>query len=60
MHRWFDKLKEPKRFFIFFIPTCVLITGVYVPFPVINYISIGLLLALLGGRLIHLRKGKTT
>ena len=58
MYKWYDSLKEPKRFLVFFIPGALLIAGTSVPYPTINYISWALLLTALVTRAIHLHKGK--
>lgn len=44
MYNWYDNLKDPTRFLIFFIPASTLITVVYLaPYP-FNGIAVGLLL----------------
>lgn len=58
MYKWYDGLKEPKRFLVFFIPAAILISGIYVPYPTINYISGGLLLIALVTRMDYIYRGK--
>lgn len=58
MYKYFDTLKEPTRFLVFFIPATILITGIYVPYPIINFISGGLLLIALVTRMAYIYKGK--
>lgn len=58
MYKWYDSLKEPKRFLVFFIPAALLIAGVHVPYPAINFVSGGLLLVALVTRVIYIHKGK--
>ncbi len=58
MYKWYDKLKEPKRFLVFFIPGALLIAGTSVPYPTINYISWGLLLTALVTRAIYIHRGE--
>jgi len=61
MHKWYDGLKEPKRFLVFFIPAAILIAGVHVPdAPTINFISGGLLLAALVSRVIYIHGNRKT
>ena len=56
MFKWYDSLKEPKRFLVFFIPAIILIVGINVPYPTINYISGGLLLMALVVRLDYIHR----
>jgi len=57
MYRWYDSLKDPTRFLVFFIPAATLITAVYLaPYP-FNGIAIGLLLFAGVTRAIHIHKG---
>lgn len=58
MYKWYDKLKEPKRFLVFFIPAALLIVGTGVPNLYINVVSWILLLTLLVTRIIYVHKGK--
>ena len=58
MHKWYDGLKEPKRFLVFFIPAVILIGGIYVPYPAINSISFGILVIALIYRVFYIHSGK--
>lgn len=58
MYKYYDTLKDPTRFLIFFIPAATLITTVYLaPYP-FNGIAVGLLLFALITRAIYIHKGK--
>ncbi len=57
MYKWYDGLKEPKRFLVFFIPAAILIAGTNISVYGINYISWGLLLIALTTRVIHIHSG---
>ena len=59
MYKWYDSLKDPTRFLVFFIPAAILIAGTSISNPVINYISWGLLLIALVTRAIYIHKGKS-
>jgi len=58
MYKWYDGLKEPKRFLVFFIPAALLIVGTQVPYQSINFLSWGLLLFALVTRMLFIHKGK--
>ncbi|KKL84041.1 hypothetical protein LCGC14_1968630 [marine sediment metagenome] len=58
MYKWYDKIKEPNRFLIFFIPTALLIVGVNVSNLYVNVACWILLLTLLGTRMVYIHKGK--
>jgi len=58
MYKWYDGLKEPKRFLVFFIPTAILIAGINVSYPIINYVSWGLLSIALVTRIVYIHWGK--
>ena len=58
MYKWYDKLKEPKRFLVFFIPTALLIVGVYIPNLYVSVTCLTLLFTLLVTRMIYVHKGK--
>ena len=57
MYKWYDTLKEPIRFLVFFIPASTLIVAVYLaPYP-FNGVAVGLLLFALVTRVIYIHKG---
>ena len=57
MNRWFDTLKDPKRFLVFFIPTSALIvTTMSAPAP-FNVIAGGIILIMLITRMLYILKG---
>jgi len=58
MYKWYDTLKEPTRFFVFFIPaTTLIIATTSAPRP-FNLIAWGLLLLALVTRAIYIHTGK--
>ena len=58
MYKWFDTLKEPTRFFVFFIPAAILIGfATNGPHP-LNVVAWGLLLLALVTRAIYIHTGK--
>jgi hypothetical protein len=58
MYKWYDTLKEPTRFLVFFIPAMLLIVGFYATsYPVIQVISGCLLLLALVTRAIYIHSG---
>ncbi len=56
MYKWYDGLKEPKRFLVFFIPAAILIAGINLPWPMVNYVSWTLLLLALFTRMFHIHR----
>lgn len=59
MYKWYDSLKEPKRFLVFFIPAAILIAlTTNGPYP-LNVSAFGLLLVALVTRAIYIHKGKS-
>jgi hypothetical protein len=58
MYKWYDGLKEPKRFLVFFIPAATLIVGTNIAAYGINYVSWALLLTALVTRIVHIHWGK--
>ena len=59
MYKWYDSLKEPKRFLVFFIPAALLIVGVYEgPNLTVKIISGSLLLLALFTRMFYIESGK--
>ena len=58
MYKWYDGLKEPKRFLVFFIPAAILIAGTNITTYGINYVSWALLLIALLTRVVHIHWGK--
>ena len=58
MYKWYDSLKEPKRFLVFFIPAAALIVTTYEAPSPFNIIAAGLLLLALVTRVIYIHKGK--
>lgn len=58
MYRWYDTLKDPMRFFVFFIPAATLVIAVYeAPMP-FNIVAAVLLLIALVTRAIYIHSGK--
>jgi len=58
MYKWYDTLKEPTRFFVFFIPAATLIiTTTSAPKP-FNVIAAGLLFLALITRAFYIHSGK--
>lgn len=53
LYRWYDQLKDPTRFLVFFIPAATLICGLYVPNITIKCVSGGLLLIMFVSRMIY-------
>jgi len=43
MYKWYDTLKEPLRFYVFFIPAALLIAGINIHHYGIDIVSWGLL-----------------
>ena len=57
MYKWYDTLKDPTRFLVFFIPAATLITvGSLAPYP-FNGIAYGLLVFALVTRAFYIHKG---
>jgi hypothetical protein len=60
MYKWYDGLKEPKRFLVFFIPTATLITLFYVGIEYkiseLIYSTGIILITLLVSRIIYIHK----
>lgn len=59
MYKWYDKLKEPKRFLVFFIPAAILIIGTNVSSLYINIACWVLLLTMLVTRIVAVHKGNS-
>jgi len=58
MYKWYDTLKEPTRFLVFFVPAeTLIITATSAPSPY-NGIASALLLVALATRAIYIHKGK--
>ena len=58
MYKWYDTLKDPKRFLVFFIPAATLIVMIYeAPYP-FNAIAGGLLLFALVTRAFYIHRSK--
>jgi len=58
MFKWYDTLKEPTRFLVFFIPAATLIVAIYeAPMPY-NIIAGVLLLLALTTRVIYIHEGR--
>lgn len=58
MYKWYDTLKEPTRFFVFFIPAAALIMATASAPRPFNLVAMGLLLMALVTRAIYIHKGK--
>lgn len=58
MYKWFDSLKEPTRFFVFFIPAAILIIATSSAPRPFNVIAAGLLVLALVTRAIYIHSGK--
>lgn len=56
MYKWYDKLKEPKRFLVFFIPAAILIVGANVHCYGIDIVSVLLLGVLMISRIWYIYK----
>ena len=57
MYKWYDSLKEPTRFLVFFVPAALLIVGLYsTSYPVIQAVSGCLLLIALVTRMIYIHR----
>jgi hypothetical protein len=57
MYKWYDTLKEPTRFLVFFIPAVALImVSASAPRP-FNFVANGLLLIALVTRAIYIHRG---
>ncbi len=57
MYKWYDSLKEPKRFLVFFIPAAILIVGVYEgPNLTVKIVCGSLLLIALFTRMFYIHK----
>ena len=57
MYKWYDTLKEPTRFLVFFIPAATLIIlTASAPKP-FNFVAVGLLLVALVTRVIYIHRG---
>ena len=58
MYKWYDTLKEPKRFLVFFIPAATLIIAVYLAPHPFNVIAGGALLIALITRAFYIHGSK--
>jgi hypothetical protein len=58
MYKWYDSLKEPTRFLVFFIPAALLIVATTsAPYP-FSAIAFGTLLVALVTRAVYIHRGK--